>query len=82
MGCCGQGRAALRAAAQAPDGPGVSTVDSPGPLRLEAVTSTTLYALGAVTRKRYVLRPGERLDRVDSRDLPALLASGLFRTLD
>ncbi len=82
MGCCGQGRAALRAGAQVPDGPGVPTVGSRGPLRLEAVTTTTLYALGAVTRRRYVFHPGELVDRVDSRDLPALLASGLFRTLD
>jgi hypothetical protein len=84
VGCCGQGRAALRAGREAPHtsaapsggaGPG-------GTLRLEGVDGATLYALGAVTGRRYAFRAGEPLDGVDPRDAPALLASGFVRAID
>jgi hypothetical protein len=83
MGCCGQGRAAFRArrdalAASSPPSEAVSGRS----VRLEPVGETTLYALGAVTGKRYVFAPGKPLGEVDRRDLPVLLASGLFRPLD
>jgi hypothetical protein len=68
-------------------GPHASTAPSggaapDGALRLEGVDNTTLYARGAVTGRRYVFPAGKPLDGVDSRDAPALLASGFVRAIN
>jgi hypothetical protein len=89
MGCCGEKRVAARErAATSPE-----RVPPPQPqarkpanddeqIRLEPREKTTLYARGAGTGRAYVFTDAAPEPLVDPADVPALLASGLFRVSD
>ena len=86
MGCCGQGRAALRSQrrsiaaspAQPPSPPVAPTLRGPE-LRLEHLSKRSLSVRGTGTGRTYAFSPTNPEQLVDEADAPALLRSGLFR---
>jgi hypothetical protein len=86
MGCCGQGRAALRTSRRqiAAYEARASAVPAPPPapggqMRLEYPGASSLNLLGAVSGTAYAFDPQTRVLPVDPADVPELLRSGLLR---
>lgn len=89
MGCCGEKRVAARkraatlpARVPAPQPPARKSANDDEQIRLEPREKTTLYARGAATGRAYVFIHAAPEPLVDPADVPALLASGLFRVSD
>jgi len=82
VGCCGQGREALRRSRRTATENGASTPSAPGgpPITLESRAEETLYARG-VSGTTYVFTPGRSAQPVASEDAGPLVASGYFRVV-
>ncbi len=88
MGCCGQGRAALRSAGSrlrlsAPASPPPPPA-TPGPdaeeVRLAYLANASIRVRGTVTRRTYAFSGASAVQSVHPHDADALLRTGLFRS--
>jgi len=75
MGCCGQGRAALRAGAIRNSSP--SVVGTPAATVLRYLGGKQVRIRGAVSGRLYEFIGGERT-AVEPRDVPTMVRTGLF----
>lgn len=86
MGCCGQGRAALRARRSSrstggtrPPTPAATSLPASGTVSLECTTGTWLRVRGPTTGATYAFTASEAVQAVSAADAAAFLRSGLFR---
>ena len=84
MGCCGHGRAALRAS-RSPHARGSLPPPASATTAASAVTRRVRFTRGGsaqyrgdMTGRRYAFTPAEPVQDVDPADLPVLLRTGLF----
>jgi hypothetical protein len=75
MGCCGQGRAALRAAAGPPSARPAAA--APPAATVRYVGGTRVRVRGSVSGRMYEFTGGART-AVESGDAPGLVRTGLF----